>query len=311
MHQRLSRLSVPARDHQSRRLALPPLLPEFPGCGGPARPTRHHSDLRDDSALVSDVRTRLRAAAAARTGAPGRHLVSGRIIREHSGSPSVSLAGRGRGRRRPRHPRAVAAQSRGGRALLSQVVEGTGLRTSPPDHGHAPQLRSGAPHRHAVRGAQHAAIREQPRRGLASTDAAAGTPAAPVQVGQTRATLLVGAWSRAEPLSGGAPPAPSGSPPLTANTIVLRLGCGDVCRLNDDGNRVIEGPVRPLLVNLTVPTRLCARPDRQLLAPDLGVAGRRHVRRPAPAWPCCSKPADVRRLQRPPRWCWRIGASRT
>ena len=74
-----------------------------------------------------------------------------------------------------------------------------------------------------------------------------------IQVGRTRATLLVGAWSRTEPLSGGAPPAPSWSPPITANTIVPRLGCADVCLLNDDGIRVIEGSVRPLLVNLTVP----------------------------------------------------------
>ena len=38
-----------------------------------------------------------------------------------------------------------------------------------------------------------------------------------------------------KPLSCGAPPAPSCAPPLTENAIVPRLGCGDVCLLNNEG----------------------------------------------------------------------------
>ena len=31
------------------------------------------------------------------------------------------------------------------------------------------------------------------------------------------------------------------------------MGCGDVCLLNDEGSRAIEGSSRPPLINLTVP----------------------------------------------------------
>ena len=34
---------------------------------------------------------------------------------------------------------------------------------------------------------------------------------------------------------------PVGSPPAAANAGVRRVGCGDVCLLNNDGHRVIEG----------------------------------------------------------------------
>ena len=33
------------------------------------------------------------------------------------------------------------------------------------------------------------------------------------------------------------------------------MGCGDVCLLNDEGFRAIEGSSRPPLINLTVPCR--------------------------------------------------------
>ena len=122
------------------------------------------------------------------------------------------------------------AQSRGGRALLSQVVERTRSRTSPPDHGQAPQLRRGAPRRDAVRGAQHAAVREQSCGTLASTDPSTGTPDASLQVGRPSATLCVGARRRAESLPGGSAPAAGCSPPAAANPGVRRVGCGDVRR---------------------------------------------------------------------------------
>ena len=34
------------------------------------------------------------------------------------------------------------------------------------------------------------------------------------------------------------------------------MGCGDVCLLNDEGFRAIEGSSRPPLINLTVPPHL-------------------------------------------------------
>ena len=66
------------------------------------------------------------------------------------------------------------------------------------------------------------------------TDPAPRASDTAVQVGRTRAVLLVGAWSRAEPLSRGAPPAPSCAPPVTENALVPRLGCGDGRLLNDE-----------------------------------------------------------------------------
>ena len=37
------------------------------------------------------------------------------------------------------------------------------------------------------------------------------------------------------------------------------MGCGDVCLLNDEGYRAIEGSSRPPLINLTVPSGVRAR----------------------------------------------------
>src|SRR5713101_9544085 len=77
----LSRLSIPARNHQSRRLALPPLLSQLPRCGGSIGPARCDGHLRDDSAVVSDVWAGVCANAAATPGADGRHVVPGRTVR--------------------------------------------------------------------------------------------------------------------------------------------------------------------------------------------------------------------------------------
>ena len=41
--------------------------------------------------------------------------------------------------------------------------------------------------------------------------------------GLARATILVGAWTRPDSLSGRAPPAPSGSPPFAENALVPRV----------------------------------------------------------------------------------------
>ena len=42
------------------------------------------------------------------------------------------------------------------------------------------------------------------------------------------------------------------SPPRASDAGVRRMGCGDVCLLNDEGYRAIEGSSRPPLINLTV-----------------------------------------------------------
>ena len=47
-------------------------------------------------------------------------------------------------------------------------------------------------------------------------------------------------------------PAALGAPPLASHAGVRRMGCSDVCLLNDEGYRAIEESSRPLLINLTV-----------------------------------------------------------
>ena len=49
---KLSRISFPASNHQSRRLVVSPVRAQLPRCGGSARPARCHGYLRDDSAVV-------------------------------------------------------------------------------------------------------------------------------------------------------------------------------------------------------------------------------------------------------------------
>ncbi len=99
-------------------------------------------------------------------------LVSGRSLRNNSRAAPISLAGRRPRRRPPRHPRPVAARSPSRHTILSQGVEGTGPVAPPLDHGQTAELLGGAPHRDAIRPTQHAAVREQPGGGLASTDPA-------------------------------------------------------------------------------------------------------------------------------------------
>ena len=100
---------------------------------------------------------------------------------------------------------------------------------------------------------QHAAVCEQPRRGFASTDATAGATDAPVQIRRARAAVSLGPRTRAESLPGRATSTSVGAPPLASDAGVRRMGCGNVCLLNDEGYRAIEGSSRPPLINLTVP----------------------------------------------------------
>ena len=66
-----------------------------------------------------------RSSVAAPPRPPGRHLVSGRAVRQDPGAPAVPVARRRRRRRHDRHSRAVAPQSAGGPPLLPEVVERT------------------------------------------------------------------------------------------------------------------------------------------------------------------------------------------
>ena len=112
------------------------------------------------------------------------------------------------------------------------------------------------PYRHAVRGAPHSAVREQPRGGLASTDAATRATDAPVQIRWARAAVSLGIRTRTESLPGRSTSTAVGAPPIAADAGVRRMGCGDVCLLNDEEHRAIEGSSRPLLINLTVPSQV-------------------------------------------------------
>ena len=132
-------------------------------------------------------------------------------------------------------------------------IERTRSVTSLSGHRQAASRLRGAPHRDAIRGSQHAAVCEQPRRGFASTDATARATDAPVQICRARAAVSLGPQTRAESLPGRATSPSVGAPPPASDAGVRRMGCGDVCLLNDEGYRAIEGSSRPPLINLTVP----------------------------------------------------------
>ena len=140
------------------------------------------------------------------------------------GQQAVSVACRGRGRRRPRHSRAVAAQSAGGHTVLPEAVETPRPRASPADHRQAAQLLGGAPYRDAVRDPQYPAVRKQSRGSLASINPPAGAADAQVQVGRPSATVRLGARRRPESLPGRTSPAPGSSPPSLEGPFVPSVG---------------------------------------------------------------------------------------
>ena len=75
---------------------------------------------------------------------------------------------------------------------------------------------------------------------------------APVQIRRARAAVSLGPRTRAESLPGRATSTSVGAPPRASDAGVRRMGCGDVCLLNDEGFRAIEGSSRPPLINWTV-----------------------------------------------------------
>jgi hypothetical protein len=174
--------------------------------------------------MVSNVRAQLRAAVAAPPWPPGRHLASGRAIRQDPGAAAVPVAGRRRRRRHDRHSCAVAPQSAGGPTLFLEVVETTGLCPATTNHRQAAQLSRRLPHRDAIRGPLHGPVREQSGGSLPPTDPAAGASDAPIQICCPRATVSLGPRPHPESLSGRPPSAPSGSPPVAQNACVPHLG---------------------------------------------------------------------------------------
>ena len=125
-HAELPWISIPARDHQPRRMAVPSILCELSRCRRSPGPTRHHGVLRSDPALVHPVRLGIRSQAQASTGPAGRHMALGRGLRHHPGTAALSLACRRSRWRRHRHPRPVASRPPGCQTLYPQAVEGSG-----------------------------------------------------------------------------------------------------------------------------------------------------------------------------------------
>ena len=85
-HAELPWISIPARDHQPRRMAVPSILCELSRCRRSPGPTRHHGVLRSNPALVHPVRFGIRSKAQASTGPAGRHMALGRGLRHHPGT---------------------------------------------------------------------------------------------------------------------------------------------------------------------------------------------------------------------------------
>ena len=63
----LPRISISARNHQPRRLAVPPFLSELSRCRGSTGPARHHGFLRSRPTLVHQVRPGIRSRVEAST----------------------------------------------------------------------------------------------------------------------------------------------------------------------------------------------------------------------------------------------------
>ena len=141
---------------------------------------------------------------------------------------------------------------RAAKRFFRKLLKGQERQSWATGHRQAEQLQGCAPSGHAVRRPSHGPIREQSRRGVASTDATARATDAPVQIRCARAAVSLGPRTRAESLPSRATSTSVGAPPLASNAGLRRMGCGDVCLLNDERYRAIEGSSRPPLINLTV-----------------------------------------------------------
>ena len=122
-------------------------------------------------------------------------------------------------------------------------------------HRHAAQRPSCTPSGPAIRRPAHGPIHAPSCRRLPPAHTAPRATPAAGQLSRAGTTMLVRAWTRAESLPGRATSPAVGAPPLAPKAGVRRMGCGDVCLLNDEGYRAIKGSSRPPLINLTGLTR--------------------------------------------------------
>ena len=165
LYAELPRIPVSARDHQSRGVVVPQVQSQFPGRGGSPRGARDHGHLRDDPAVVPDVRDRLRSTAAFPGGRQGdtwhldelfiriqgRQQYLWRAVDEDGDEIDIRV--------QPRRNRRAAI--RFFRKLL-KTQGGTPRRLitdKRPSDG-------AAPHRDAVGRASYRSVRQQPSRGL-------------------------------------------------------------------------------------------------------------------------------------------------
>ena len=85
---------------------------------------------------------------------------------------------------------------------------------------------------------------------------------APVRIRRARAAVSLDPRTRAESLPGRVTSTSVGAPPLASDASVRRMGCGDVCLLNDKGYRTIEGSRTPASHHLDSAATAYLLPDR-------------------------------------------------
>ena len=112
--------------------------------------------------MVPDVRAQLRKAVAPPPGPPGRHLVSGRALREESRGSS-SICGVPWTRTATSSTFSCSRGAIGGRphGFFRKLLKRQGREPPPADHRQTAQLLGGAPYRDAVRDPQYPAVRKQ------------------------------------------------------------------------------------------------------------------------------------------------------
>ena len=124
----------------------------------------------------------------------GRHMVSGRGLRQYQWSAPVSLAGSGSRWRCDRYPRPMPSGRACGTEVLSEVAEESAPRAVPSRHRQVGKLPCRTSGTHAVGHPRHDPIRQQSGRAITSTNPTAGTTHAAIQI--TRPSSAVFACSR-------------------------------------------------------------------------------------------------------------------
>ena len=212
-HAELPWVSISARDHQPRHLAVSPLRCEFSRCRRSPGSTWHHGVLRSDPTVVPHVRFGIRSPAQASTGSTGRHLAPGRGLRHYSGTATLSLACRRSRWRRHRYPRPVASRLPGCHTLFPQAVEGPRASAWAVGHRQAEQLQGCTPSGHAVRRSQYGPVREQSRRSFPPAHTATRATNATVQIFRAGATCRARPRPAASPVRAAPERRPAGPRP--------------------------------------------------------------------------------------------------